>query len=43
MPLNPDDAEALRGRGWMKQKLGDVIGGDADIAEARHIDKAAGR
>jgi tetratricopeptide (TPR) repeat protein len=33
--LNPNYAEALNNRGIAKRKMGDLIGGNADIARAK--------
>ena len=37
LQLTPQDASALYVRGLSKQRLGDVAGGEADIARAKAI------
>jgi tetratricopeptide (TPR) repeat protein len=41
--LDPKHARALYNRGVAKQKIGDVAGGDADIASARALDPNVGK
>ena len=39
----PDDPEALYGRGVAKRLMGDVVGGNADIASARAVEPSVAR
>jgi Flp pilus assembly protein TadD len=40
---NPKDALSLYNRGVAKQKMGNSVGGDIDVINARQIDPSVGR